>query len=85
MFNTIKYSNVLTKIISNYNSSYHSEINKAPNDVTEGDQEVMEIMNKKYNKAKEKEITFNVGDTDICNLCSLPSAHFVYSPSATVS
>ena len=36
MFNTTKYIDVLPQIISNYNSSYHSGIKKAPNDVEVG-------------------------------------------------
>ena len=37
MFNTTKYIDVLPQIISNYNSSYHSGIKKAPNDVVDDD------------------------------------------------
>ena len=51
---TTKLIDVSPKIIWNYNGSYHSGIiKKAPNNVTEDDQEVLEIMNKKYNKPKE--------------------------------
>ena len=63
MFNTTKYIDVLPKIISNYNSSYHSGIKKVPNDVEEDDEDVIKLTNKKYNKAKLEETKFNVGDS----------------------
>ena len=63
MFNTTKYIDVLPKIISNYNSSYHSGIKKVPNDVEEDDEDVIKLTNKKYNKAKQEEIKFNNGDS----------------------
>ena len=63
MFNTTKYIDVLPKLISNYNSSYHSGIKKVPNEVEEDDKEVIKLTNKKYNKAKLEEIKFNVGDS----------------------
>ena len=63
MFNTTKYIDVLPKIISNYNSSYHSGIKKVPNDVEEDDEDVIKVTNRKYNKAKLEEIKFNIGDS----------------------
>ena len=63
MFNTTKYIDVLPKIISNYNSYYHSGIKKVPNDVEEDDEDVIKLTNKKYNKAKQEEIKFNNGDS----------------------
>ena len=62
MFNTTKYIDVLPKIISNYNSSYHSGIKKVPNDVEEDDEDVIKVTNRKYNKAKLEEIKLNFGD-----------------------
>ena len=62
MFNTTKYIDVLPKIISNYNNSYHSGIKKIPNDVEQDDEDVIKLTNKKYNKAKQEEIKFNTGD-----------------------
>ena len=63
MFHTTRYIDALPRIISNYDSSYHSGIKRAPKNVTEDDEEVIEIMNKKYNRAKLEETKFNVGDT----------------------
>jgi len=62
MYNTTKYINVLPQIIHGYNSSYQSGIKKVPNQVEENDEEVLEIMNKKYVKAKQEETKFNDGD-----------------------
>ena len=62
MYNTTKYINVLPQIIHGYNSSYHSGIKRAPNKVQEDDEEVLEIMNKKYVQAKREETKFNDGD-----------------------
>ena len=62
MFNTTKYIDVLPKIISNYNSSYHSGIKKATNDVEDDDEDVIKVTNRKYNKTKLEEVNFNVGD-----------------------
>ena len=63
MYNTTKYIDVLPKIISNYNSSYHSGIKKVPNDVEDDDEDVTKVTNRKYNKAKIEEVKFNVGDS----------------------
>ncbi len=62
MYNTTKYINVLPQIIHGYNSSYHSGINKPPNKVDQEDEEVLEIMHKRYVKAKQEETKFNDGD-----------------------
>ena len=52
MFNTTKQIEVLPQIISN-NSSYHSGIKKAPNDVDD-EEVVIKVTNRKYNKLKTK-------------------------------
>ena len=61
MFTTTKYIKALPQIISNYNSSYHSGIKKAPNDVDE-DEDVSKVTNRKYNKAKNEETKLMIGD-----------------------
>ena len=61
MFNTTKCIDVLPQIISNYNSSYQSGIKKAPNDVDE-DEDVSKVTNRKYNKAKNEETKYMIGD-----------------------
>ena len=58
MFNTTKYIDVSPQIISNYNSSYHSGIKKAPNDVDVDD--VIKVTNRKYNKAKNEETKYMI-------------------------
>ena len=55
MFNTTKYIDVLPQIMSNYNSSYHSGIKKAPNDVDDEKEDVIKVTNRKYNKARNEE------------------------------
>ena len=62
MFKTTKYIDVLPQIISNYNSSYHSGIKKAPNDVDDDDEDVIKVTNRKYNKAKNEETKYIIGD-----------------------
>ena len=62
MFNTTKYIDVLPQIISNYNSSYHSGIKKAPNDVDDDDEDVIKVTNRKYNKARNEETKYIIGD-----------------------
>ena len=62
MYNTTTYIDVLQKIVENYNLAYHSGIKKAPAEVKDDDIEVNKIFLKKYMKAKEEEITFNIGD-----------------------
>ena len=62
MYNTRKYINVLPKLVYNYNSSYHSGIKKVPNHVEEDDEDIINLTNKKYNKAKLEETKFNIGD-----------------------
>ena len=55
MCNTTKYIDVLPQIIPNYNSLYRSGIKKAPNDVDDDDEDVIKVINRKYNKAKNEE------------------------------
>jgi len=62
MYNTTKYIDVLPKIVFNYNHSYHSGIKKKPVEVDDEDAEVLEITNKKFEKAKKEEIKFEVGE-----------------------
>ena len=62
MYNTTKYINVLPQIIHGYNNTYHSGIKKIPNQVEEDDDDVIELTNRKYNKAKEEETKYNDGD-----------------------
>ena len=61
MYDTTRYINVLPQIIHGYNNTFHSGIKQKPNEV-EDDDEVLEIMNKKYVKAKEEETKFSDGD-----------------------
>jgi len=62
MHNTTMYIDVLPNIVKNYNMAYHSGIKKAPIDVKDEDQDVLNIFLKKYQLAKEEETIFNVGD-----------------------
>ena len=62
MHDTTKYIDAFVSIMNNYNESYHSGINKAPSDVTKNDKNIIELTNKKYNKALNEEQKFNVGD-----------------------
>ena len=62
MHNTTKYINVLPSIIHSYNNSYHSGIKHTPSEVQDTDEEIIKLTNRKYNKAKEEETIFNIGD-----------------------
>lgn len=62
MHKTTKYIDVLPKLISNYNQSYNSTIKKAPIEVEDRDINVIELTNKRYNKAKQEEIKYEVDD-----------------------
>ena len=62
MYNTTKYIDVLSKIVYNYNSSYHSGIKTAPNKVEEEDEKLIELTRKKIEKAKQEETIFKIGD-----------------------
>ena len=62
MHNTTNYIDVLPDIVKNYNMAYHSGIKKAPIDVKDEDQDVLNIFLKRYQLAKEEETIFNVGD-----------------------
>ena len=62
MHNTTTYIDVLQSIVKNYNLAYHSGIKKAPIDVKDDDKDVNYTFMKKYMKAKEEEILFDIGD-----------------------
>ena len=62
MHNTTKYIDVLPKLVYNYNHSYHSAIKKKPIEVTNEDENVIELTNRKWVKAKKEETKFNDGD-----------------------
>ena len=62
MHNTTKYIDISPKIVNNYNDSYHSGIEKEPTEVTDEDEKVIELTRKKYKKAKQEEVQFNIGD-----------------------
>ena len=62
MHNTTAYIDVLQSIVKNYNLAYHSVIKKAPIDVKDDDKDVNYTFMKKYMKAKEEEILFDIGD-----------------------
>ena len=62
MYNTTKYINVLPKIMHGYNNSYHSGIKKVPVKVEQDDEEVLDLTNKRYGKAKLEETRFNDGN-----------------------
>ena len=53
---------MLPHLISNFNSSYHSGIKKAPNDVDDEEEDVIKVTNGKYNKAKNEETKYMIGD-----------------------
>ena len=62
MYNTTKYITILPQIIHGYNNTYHSGIKKIPIQVEDDDEDVIELTNRKYNKAKEEEIKYKDGD-----------------------
>ena len=62
MYNTTKYINMLHKIIHGYNNSFHSGIKRIPAEVGKNDDDIIQLTNRKYNKAKQEEIRFSVGD-----------------------
>ena len=62
MHNTTKYINVLSKIVDNYNNTYHTTIKMKPIDVKNNEETITRIINKRYNQAKEEEIVFEIGD-----------------------
>ena len=61
--NSVKWVDVLDKLIKNYNSTYHTSLNKEPKEVNE--EEELEIMFSKIKKTfdiiNDKE-TFEIGD-----------------------
>ena len=62
MYNTTKYINVLPQIVHGYKNTYHSVIKKIPNQVKNKDEEVTELIRRKYKIAKQEEVTFKIGD-----------------------
>ena len=62
MHNTTKYIDVLPNIVYNYKHSFHSQIKKAPIEVDEEDEKVIELTRRKIEKAKQEETKFHVGD-----------------------
>ena len=66
MHNTTKYIDVLPEIIKGYNNSYHSGIKKTPNEVKGNDENIDEILFKKYMKAKQDEPIFEIGQRVRC-------------------
>jgi hypothetical protein len=62
MHETTHYIDVLPKIVENYNLAYHSGIKKAPAEVEEDDQDILNIMSEKYSLAKREETIYQVGD-----------------------
>ncbi len=62
MYNTTKYITVLPQIIHGYNMTFHTGIKKIPNEVREEDAQIIDLTNRKYNKAKQEEVKFNNGD-----------------------
>ena len=59
---TTRYIDNFTAIVDNYNDSYHSGIKKAPREVKNKDKSIIQLMNRKYNKALKDETKFNIGD-----------------------
>ena len=62
MRNTSRYIDYISEIVDNYNDSYHSGIKTIPREVTNKDKDVIELTNRKYNKALKYEQTFEIGD-----------------------
>ena len=63
MHTTTKYIDVLPKLIENYNLSYHSGIKKIPAEVKNKDEDIIKLINRRYNDAKKEEIIFKIDDT----------------------
>jgi len=59
-FKTTRYINILDKLISNYNNTYHSGIKGIPNKPNAD--KLTKLNNNKYNKAKLEEIQFDIND-----------------------
>ena len=66
MHNTTKYINISPEIIKGYNNSYHSGIKKIPIEVKANDENIDEILFKKYMKAKKDEPVFEIGQRVRC-------------------
>ena len=62
MHHTLKFIDEFKYIVDEYNDTYHSTIKKAPRDVNNEDEHIRELINRKYNKALNDEIKFNIGD-----------------------
>ena len=61
MYNTTKYIDVLPKLVESYNTGYHSGIKKIPEEVGDTDKNIDQMLLDKYQKAKQTEIKFEVG------------------------
>lgn len=62
-YNTVRWENVLDKLIDNYNSTEHRSIGMAPNDVTEKDIEnIIERNQDRAEAIRDKVASFEVGD-----------------------
>ena len=59
---TTRYIDAFTAIVDNYNDSYHTGIKKAPREVTNNDESIIRLTNKKYNRALNEETKFKIGD-----------------------
>ena len=59
---TTRYIDALSKLIDNYNNTYHSTIKCTPNDAINHIDEINNIMMHKYKVAQENETVFNVND-----------------------
>ena len=60
--NTLKFIDDFKYIVDEYNDTYHSTIKKAPREVDDKDKSIIELTNRKYNKAIKDEIKFNIFD-----------------------
>ena len=61
MYNTTKYIDVLPKLVESYNTGYHSGIKKIPEEVEDTDKDIDQMLLEKYQKAKQTEIKYEVG------------------------
>ena len=64
--NTTRYIDYISEIVDNYNDSFHSGIKNIPREVKNKDKDIIELTNRKYNKALKFEQKFDIGDKVRC-------------------
>ena len=65
-YKTTRFIDVLDKMITNYNNSKHITISFAPNEANKHIDEIQKINTRRYSKAIQKEVHFNIGDKVRC-------------------